>query len=135
MRCGVDPVTPRHSALLSQEVKAANKVARRFSIRATAINQIICWAGWKILEAYPLAKRSGLCILFTFDSIVTYWDPWVFRSVNVTTIDWTQPKFKALGNAIGFHPFCEIIFGDNECCRVPMVALGHGTAVQSRQQK
>lgn len=59
-----------------------------------------------------MEERNNLCIHFAFDSIKKHSDPWVFRGVNVTAIDWTTPKHKGIANTLGVQPMYQIAFGD-----------------------
>lgn len=114
LSCGANPAVSQHLASLYSRVEPWRKGSRKLTMRATAMSVIMDWASEMFLRNWPLEERKNLCIQFIFDGISSYSAPWVFRGVNVTTIDWTQPMLKATADTIGFQPHSELVLGESK---------------------
>lgn len=118
--CGAGPTVSGHLTSLYSDTKAWRRGSKKVTIRAVAINDILNWASEMLLQNWPLEERKDLCIQFVFDGICTHLDPWVFRGVHVYTMDWTQPRLKAMANLFGFQPQYELVFGENKHGSLPI---------------
>ncbi|KIM20101.1 hypothetical protein M408DRAFT_30654 [Serendipita vermifera MAFF 305830] len=92
LTCGGIPPLPLMP--LSPLDKASHKEAWGFSIRSGATDPILRWASCMILGGYSPDEQKRMSVQFFFDNIATHREPWVLRRINVTRVDWTQPKLR-----------------------------------------